>query len=576
MQSSDFIDLKNAISGGKNLFATLKKTFATSSAAEVKEAAELILSSDADTKRAYMLFEEYALKNMCVSLAPALSGLAEKSGNLILSRYWSKVNRDFFDGEQPPLPFAPPREYYMDEAAFNYSYKGEEKSFAVYSLSRLIGKNMTAVKTPYGVILFDCGAGALREGRNDVTKRDIAEFCLSRDFKMRDVIAAFVSHAHLDHYGSVYSLIEAGLSPEKIYSDPVTLQIIRAQDSSFPYVNFNAQFYNGKIKVEPFKNGHIAGSCGYVVNFDCINIVYTGDFSLHRQKTAEGLNANDILRLGSIWRDGVSLLITESTYGSKSCELSYADYRFLFSYFVDRYHKFGYKLLLPAFAVGRSQELLAIIPRDIQTLLSGSAVNVTKIYEKLLNRKFSRANLRLGEGDGDVIIASSGMIAEGSASYRHAKRLLNGGKKCAMILTGYMAEEGYGYDVLSEWVKGGNSVLSVPLSAHADRSEIISLIKSLGAKRVLTVHGDGLSGAEYLNESPLKEEEYTEGGFNLDVKSISLINKAVYIGEVMRVNGLDEGASGVYNACRAEAESRLKRKLTLEDMEKMQSEDYRL
>lgn len=576
MQSYDFITLKNAISGGKNLFATLKKTFATSSAPEVKEAAELLLASNTDFKRAYMLFEEYALKNMCVSLAPALSRFAEKSGNLILSRYWSKVSRDFFGGEQPPLSPVPPREYYMDEAAFSYSFKGEEKSFAVYSLSRSIGKNMTAVKTPYGVILFDCGSGALREGRNDVTKREIFEFCSSHSFKISDVIGAFVSHAHLDHYGSVYSLVEAGLAPEKIYSDQITLKIIRAQDPSFPYVNFNAYFYNGKIKVEPFKNGHISGSCGYVISFDCINIVYTGDFCIHRQKTTDGLNANEILRLGSIWRDGVSLLITESTYGSKSCELSYADYRFLFSYFADRYHKLGYKLLLPAFAVGRSQELLALVPREIKTLLGGSAANVTEIYEKLLNRKFSRANLRRGEGDGDIIIASSGMLAEGSASYRHAKRLLRGGEKCAMILTGYMAEEGYGYDVLAEWIKGGNAVLSVPLSAHADRLEIIALIKSLGAKRVLTVHGEGLAGAKYLNESPLEEEEYTEGGFALDVKSISLINKAIYIGEVMRVNGLDESASEVYNACLRQAESRLNRALTLEEMEKMQKEDFRI
>lgn len=574
--SPDFLTLKNAVFGNKDSIIALKKFLSVAEHSEAKEAAELILSSDVDYKRAYMLFEEYALKNISVLLSSALSSLAEKSGNLILSRYWAKTHRDYFGGTLAQTKNAPPREYYKDEAAFNYSIGGEEKTFSVYSFSKTIGKNMTAVKTPYGVLLFDCGAGALREGRNDITKKQILDFCASHGFKLSDVVGVFVSHAHLDHYGSVYSLVEAGISPNKIYSDPVTLKIIREQEPSFPYINFNVMFYNGKIKVEPFKNGHILGSCGYVINFDKINIVYTGDFSVHRQKTVDGLNANDVLRLGSIWRDGVTLLISESTYGSKIDDLSYADYRFLFSYFTDRYRKLGYKLLFPAFAVGRSQELLSLVPRDIKTLLSGSAINITKIYEKLLNRKYSRSLLRLGDGDGDIIIASSGMLAEGSASYRHAERLLNGKEKCALVLTGYMAEEGYGYDILSEWVRRGNAVLSVPLSAHADRNEIIELIKALGAKRILTVHGDGISGAEYFNISPLEDEEYTEGGFAYDVNTISLINKAIYIGEVMRANKIDENASSVYVDCKQKAEMRLDRTLTFEDMKNLQKADYKI
>lgn len=215
MQSYGFIKLKNAITGGKNSFAALENFLAGASPEEAKEAAELLTSCDTDYKRAYMLFEEYALKNMSVLLAPSLCTLAEKSGNLILSRYWSEVFRGYFGGSSLLPSPAPPREYYMDEAAFSYSYGGKEKTFAVYSFSRSIGKNMTAVKTPYGVILFDCGAGALREGRRDITKGEIAAFFSSHGFKTSDVVGAFISHAHLDHYGSVYAPDRSGTSAGK-------------------------------------------------------------------------------------------------------------------------------------------------------------------------------------------------------------------------------------------------------------------------------------------------------------------------------------------------------------------------
>lgn len=534
--------LKGAVKGGnlplvKSAFAAL---LSEGEIGDVKEASPLILSPASPSVHTlfYSMLEEYALKNNYYSLCPLLSALASSVGDHVLSSFWEELYEKFFGSGRKRVTEKAEGTFYRDECVYSYSFEGKEYRAEVFSFSPEIGKNMTALKTRHGVLLFDCGAQALRDGAGEISKEEFSSFMKRASFKEKDVVAVFISHAHLDHYGSVSTLLSSGISENIVYADPLTWKIIREQKPEVPFFNVHACYYHPKIRVEPFYNGHILGSCGYVVSFDDVNVVYSGDFCLHSQKTVQGLNVKDILRLGSVSRRGVSLLVCESTYGNEDNPLSYEDYRYLFSYFEKRYRSFRYRKLYPAFAVGRSQEAALLLDRSSKILVDGASVGISKLYEKALKRRIAGGNVRFGDRDYacDCVVASSGMLARDSASYRHALRMMSAKEDAAMILTGYMATEGYGYQVMTDWIKAGKSLLFLPLSAHADRRELLELISSLAPKTVLTIHGKGISGADYRNEGLSRGEAVKEGGFFLDAEEISLVNTLRFLTAVTEVN----------------------------------------
>lgn len=534
--------LKGAVKGGnlplvKSAFAAL---LSDGEIGDVKEASPLILSPASPSVHTlfYSMLEEYALKNNYYSLCPLLSALASSVGNHVLSSFWEELYEKFFGSRKNRAAEKTEGIFYRDECVYSYSFEGKEYHTEVFSFSPEIGKNMTALKTRHGVLLFDCGAEALRDGAGEISKEEFSSFMKRASFKEKDVVAVFISHAHLDHYGSVSTLLSSGISENIIYADPLTWKIVREQTPEAPFFNVHACYYHPKIRGEPFYNGHILGSCGYVVSFDNVNVVYSGDFCLHSQKTVQGLKAKDILRLGSISRHGVSLLVCESTYGNEENSLSYEDYKYLFSYFEKRYRSFRYRKLYPAFAVGRSQEVALLLDPSSKVLVDGASVGISKLYERALKRRIAGGNVRFCDRGYayDCVVASSGMLARDSASCRHALRMMNEKEDAAMILTGYMAKEGYGYEVMTDWIKAGKSLLFLPLSAHADRRELLELISALAPKTVLTIHGKGISGADYRNGGLSKGKASKESGFFLDAEEISLVNTLRFLTAITRVN----------------------------------------
>lgn len=397
--------------------------------------------------------------------------------------------------------------YLQYDGEFNYVYEESEKKYSVHSFSNDIGHNLTLLTTPYGSIILDCGAKCISNDQAYIDKTDLSNFLKVYGVAPKDIVGVLISHAHLDHYGSVLSLAEIGIPPTKFYADERTIEIIRDAtgekflDSARPISSFFVA--NQKIKIHSYDNGHILGSQLFVIRFDDKTIVYTGDFCLHNQHTVVGLNVPNLLQDDFV-AAGVDCLITESTYGSKVSDiLPYKHAEKALLYLIDKLIKHKYKIFLPAFAVGRSQELALMLSEHHKLLIDGLSVKLTQTYEKMMNQTIASSNVKYSTKNdskidnfdfNDIIIASSGMIAKNSTSAQYIEELFKCKQPITIIRTGYMdsSEESYGYSILQEWKHHGGLLFDVSLSAHSSYEELYNLIDALKPTNIVSVHGSGI------------------------------------------------------------------------------------
>lgn len=405
------------------------------------------------------------------------------------------------------------------EIARKYDFNGSNREYSIHSFSKEIGKNLTLLKTPYGSIIFDCGAKCSINGTDYITEEELNTFLLKNQVKVSDIIAVLISHAHLDHYGSLPTLINIGIPAAKIFMSLINRKLIETVSTNIPllgqYSPISAFFVaQDRIKIVPFPNGHILGSEGYVVSFDNINIVYSGDYCLHDQKTVAGLKPDSILAIEAVKLHGIDTLITETTYGQRASLICYSDMVKVFRHFVMKLIENGYKVFIPSFAIGRSQEIALMVNGDgYNVLIDGLAIAISKMYDENIDAKIFNSHTRYNITrldqinnfeSNDIIIASSGMLAVNSTSAYYLEQLLGNEQKVAVIKTGYISSESYGNELLERWCNQSNSFFDISLSAHADAAEILALINSISPKCVVTIHGAGLPGVKSSESATIK------------------------------------------------------------------------
>lgn len=451
-----------------------------------------------------------------------------------------------------------------------YRYNGN-KTYGIYSHSNEIGLNMTLLSTPYGAIIFDCGA-KIENGRTVTISEDaFKQFLNAFELAVDDVIAVVISHAHLDHYGSIKSLIKAGIKKANIYIEDINRELIKcASREDFSIVDFCSieTFYDAKIQIEVFPNGHILGSNGYIVHFDNQNIIYTGDYCLHDQLTVKGLDMESLLNNPLIQEFGVSCLITETTYGKTSEEneiLSFEQSSRVLKHFIKILQETGYKVFIPSFATGRSQEIAYLLNSDNKILIDGLAIPMTQLYNKYIDgNKLVNSNTHFASTETDtklrnfdlhnVIVSSSGMITENSTSYNYIKEFLHSESKVCIIKTGFISSESVGNKLLSEWRSKDNMLIDLSLSAHATKNEIVTLINSLNPENVVLIHGDGLD-VEYaetiqnvkviLPASDI-DETVNRNCFVTDEKLFEMLGSIISFGERLLKNEQEFTNSEMY------------------------------
>jgi metallo-beta-lactamase family protein len=427
--------------------------------------------------------------------------------------------------------------------------------------AREVTGSMFLLETAGGSLLVDCG---FFQGRRDESRRR------NRSIPRAAVgaAAAILTHAHIDHSGSLPTLVKAGYGGS-IYATPATRDLCacmlrdsaRIQQADAAYLNrkyaddpdFTAiapvydeedvlcalgQFisvpYHRPFEPLPgvaarFLNaGHILGSAEIVLDVQeggtTRRLVFSGDL---------GRKGLPIISDPEYPPSPVDYVVMESTYGDRvhgDVEQMHDDLERVVRDAVAR----GGKIIVPAFAVGRTQELVfALNELKRQGRLpplrifvdSPLAINVTEVF-KLHPECFdaeARAflekhgnifgfdgieyvssreeSIALNHIDGPAMIISAAGMAEAGRVLHHLRNNVEN-ERSTILIVGFMAQHTLGRRLVERrprvriWgvereLRAHVEVLD-SFSAHADRNDLLRYAAACGkrARRIFLVHGE--------------------------------------------------------------------------------------
>lgn len=383
----------------------------------------------------------------------------------------------------------------------NYNYEDEFIKIISYQSKSLVSMHVLKINDEY--IIIDCGSEIIN---GEINKIDVLKFLEENNIDINKIRALIISHAHLDHYGSI-ELVQPFV--EKIYMTKDTYNIINIVEKE-SFIDKSKvilkkeydEFYIGDFKIKLLSNNHIKGSVAVFIEINNKKILYTGDFSFNRQSTTKYVNENDFYTFKNI-----DYLITETTYGSKDIEIPYRYNIKLFNYFVNLSIRNNIKVLIPAFAIGRSQECYNLIKNSTikeDILIDGLAAKINEYYgytDKININKES--NIYNKYKNYNIIIASGGMLNEGSISEKYYNIALKDKNIVTVLKCGYIDK--YIYDTRIKSHDGINiNLIDVSLSAHATYEDLIKMVNITKPKNLIQVHG---SGIKLYNDILIKEKD---------------------------------------------------------------------
>jgi putative mRNA 3-end processing factor len=331
-----------------------------------------------------------------------------------------------------------------------------------------------------------------------------------------------LSHAHLDHSGCLPSLYKKNRI--RWYATPPTKDIceilwedsLKIMGAKAPYEphhmkkamkNWDPMLYKhpiqiGETKIELHDAGHISGASLVQVEHKGKTFLYTGDFK----------SEETFMHKGAKPIEEVDYLMIETTYAKREHPPRRETEERLMAEIHETLENGG-NALLPAFALGRTQELITLIrshDREIPVFVDGMGRAITKVYMQYPQyikdpEMFKKAvrSVTLVESPGDrkaalsvpsVVISSAGMMNGGPMmSY-----LFNANSDSKMIFTGYCVEGTNGWLLQNKGtimqdeqeLKVDLPIEYLDLSAHAGRSDVMQFIKKANPQKVLLVHGD--------------------------------------------------------------------------------------
>ena len=179
-----------------------------------------------------------------------------------------------------------------------------------------IGKNMTAYEYGNDIIILDTALGFPDDDMPgiDLVIPDITYLEANKD-RIRGIL---LTHGHEDHIGAVPYVLRTINPP--IYGTPLTLGIIKnkLEEHSLPWkpdlrtVKAGSRVRLGAIEAEFIHVNHsIADACAIALHTPLGTLIHTGDFKL--DTTPIDGDMMDIVRLGELGREGVLMLMCEST-----------------------------------------------------------------------------------------------------------------------------------------------------------------------------------------------------------------------------------------------------------------------
>ncbi len=383
-------------------------------------------------------------------------------------------------------------------------------------------------------LLIDCGVQPGLLGADSLPKLEL--------LKDNRPDALVITHAHSDHIGAL--AVVKLLFPElPVYMTEATARITLpmlldaakvAQRSGSPMFNEsdvvkalqrvttfaeNVPFEIGEVTLVPRVGGHIVGAVGVMLEHTSgFRVWHTADFNTVATPTTDAAYMPPV-------PEEVDVAVTETTYGNlelPSRKKQNGD----FIAQVKRVLGGGGRVLVPTFALGRAQDVLLTLTRqlpDVPIYLDGLTRELTRLFasmpehlpEGVRNQLKNGTNPFLGpqvtlvedrrerehiihNHEPAVILASSGMLSQG-VSPLYAKHVLQE-PGSAVLIVGYQDAESTGRQLLegrNELMISGEAITISShierfyLSAHADRLGIANHLSRYPSERLLLTHGEG-------------------------------------------------------------------------------------
>ncbi|MCX8156969.1 MAG: MBL fold metallo-hydrolase [Verrucomicrobiae bacterium] len=273
--------------------------------------------------------------------------------------------------------------------------------------------------------------------------------------------------------------------------------------------------------LEFFDAGHALGAAGMLVRGKQESLFYTGDVAFHDQTILRGARFEDVQ---------AEVLILETTRGGRKTPPGYSRAAEVerFTQALVEALKRKAAILIPTFALGRTQEMLALLALLMRSgrlkpqpvYIGGLGRVFTEIYDLQARRTHRQhANLLLHEAlnlvvldsqqardmrlsGGRLFVLTSGMMNEGTASHDLALRMI-GDERQAIFFVGYADPDtpagrlkaSRPGDKFLFSASGGEvthrcQVLDFDLTAHAEREDLLDFVGQVSPRVVILAHGD--------------------------------------------------------------------------------------
>lgn len=435
-----------------------------------------------------------------------------------------------------------------------YQMNNGKITLTAYGAAGEVGRSAFIIEDEKRRILLEAGIKILPNDQLSKAPDGLKE-------RMYSIDAAILSHAHVDHSGYLPALWENGYFG-KLYMTEPTLDIVevlwrdhlkiegtrhwtpagleRAHNHTVtvPYRK-KVEILDG-ITIEFYNSGHILGSGMILINWEGFKILYTGDINDQQTPLFEGFEMPDT---------PIDVLISESTNGSRDVTPR-AEINEKFINNILTTLKNGNKVIIPSFALGRSQELLCVLTehiKDYPIYVDGMINTMNAITEKFLTidwvdepilqrldregvsspfryeniipitrENFDRTHdfrRYLGQSQEPVIIITTSGMMEPSPVHTHLMHAATYEENLIAVV-GYQAEGTKGREIMEGARKvklsmGRNredveveikaKIIRYGFSGHTTAEGIHDLIKHVKPKQIYLVHGDPEEQNEVTN-----------------------------------------------------------------------------
>ncbi|MCH8908109.1 MAG: MBL fold metallo-hydrolase [Candidatus Heimdallarchaeota archaeon] len=376
--------------------------------------------------------------------------------------------------------------------------------------------------------------------------------------KAPELDAVLLSHAHVDHSGYLPALWENGYYGKLYMTEPTLditfvlwkdhLKIEGRRHWSYEgleraYENTQTVKYHERVEIAPeifatfYNSGHILGASMILIDWKGTKILYTGDINDQQTPLFDGFEMPD---------EEIDVLITESTNGIREIIPRHEVNKEFLAAVIETLER-GKKVIIPCFAVGRSQEVLCVLTENIKDYpiyVDGMINKMIAITEKYLdegwvdgplierlkkekvNSPFKYSNVfpitpEFYDSTGEfrtflgkakeplIIVTTSGMMMP-SPLHTHL-RFAAQDKGNMIAITGYQAEGTIGREVLdgkrtiqvSGWnrkstfdLKINAKVQRFGFSGHVSSQGLKDLISTIKPKKIIMIHGDPQNQAD--------------------------------------------------------------------------------